>query len=191
MRRLTARETTVLAAGIALAILLILYVGVFGPALTQLSFQQRRVTVAMQDKATLQTIVDRLPAAEQNVAATRQALQRAMQQIPTDIDQPQIVALLSQAMTASRVRLVEITFPSAPTIEATPAATPGLPTVQELAFHLVIEGTWPGTVAFFGQAEALPRLVAVQTIGLTAGGATSGPGPILRAALDVRAFALR
>jgi len=189
MRRLTARETTVLAAGVALAILVILYVGVFGPAMTQLSVQQRRVTQETRDKAALQAVVDRLPAAEQNVAATRTALQRAMQQIPPTIDQPQIIALLAQAMGASRVRLVEITFPSAPTTQAAPAA--GLPTVQELAFHLVIEGTWPNAVAFLGQAEALPRLVGVQTITLTAGGATSGPGPILRAALDVRAFALQ
>ncbi|HLN14167.1 MAG TPA: type 4a pilus biogenesis protein PilO [bacterium] len=191
MRRLTGREITIVAVGAALAIVVVLVLVFFRPAVARLQAAQRQVAASSQQLSQDQSTAARLPQAKAQHAATVAALQRAEQQIPSDLALPQIVALLVQGIDGAGGQFVQLEFPQG--VPAT--ALPGSPLVQALSFTMIVRGTWPQIIEFLHTTEGLPRLIAVDSVSVTKEplqqGAAPTVTPILRAELSLRAFALR
>ncbi len=191
MRRLTGREITIVAVGAALAIVVVLVLVFFRPAVERLQAAQRQVAASSQQLNEDQQTAARLPAAKIQHAQTVAALQRAEQQIPSQLALPQIVALLVQGIDGAGGQFVQMEFP-----QGVPAAAlPGTPLVQALSFTMIVRGTWPQIIDFLHSTESLPRLIAVDSVSVTKEPLQQGTAPtvtpVLRAELTLRAFALR
>ncbi len=204
MRPRTQREIIVVATAAAVGVLLVLYYVVFLPRLTALAQANRQLRAKIAQAADTEQAAARLPAAKRERALEEEHLRAVERQIPGGIEIHKLVADLNRAIEASGVHLVEIAFPEgqpAQAATATPAGAPmaGGPAVanlQEFPFSVRIRGTFDQTVTFLEQVEAMPRIVVVETLGISGQGDLSGgrPGraaPRLEISLGMKTFALR
>jgi Tfp pilus assembly protein PilO len=190
MRRLTAREITIVALGAGLAIVVILGLGVFRPAFARLQAAQQQVAASSAELAADTQTADLLPSVQKTYDTTAASLQHAEDQIPQDIQLPQIVALLVQGIDKAGGQLVGMEFPQG--APATPV--PGTPGVVALQFTMSVRGTWPEIVSFLHSMETLPRLISIDDMNVVkepiGAGVAATATPTLRADLTMRAFAL-
>ncbi len=199
MRPLTRRETVVVVGGAVLAVLLGLYFLAFLPRLTALTQVNRQLRAKSIQLAEVEQTAARLPVAQRQHAETEAQLREVERRIPGSLEVHELVAELNSAMQASGVQLVEIAFPEAQPAQTGPQPRPGAPAgqvvdMQEVPFSLRVRGTFAQTVAFMGQLETLPRVVAVQTLGIsepTSRAAAAFGRSSVDISMDMKTFVLR
>ena len=165
MRRLTGRETVLVAIAAALAVAVPLYGIVFGPEIRTLSAMSRRVQTQTAQLAATEADAERLPDLEKAQAAEAARLAAVDQQIPDAISVSGLMGRLSSAITYSGVQLIEVTFPAG----TQPTPSPTEP-IQELAFTVRLRGTFDRVVGFLGAMEAAPPVAVEQSLSLTGAG---------------------
>ncbi len=191
MRRLTPRESAIVAVGVALAVLIPLYLFVFVPQLSRITALNRDIQMKTRDLGVLGAIAGRYPTVQRQAAEISARLTQIERQIPPQVQVPELVRRIGRAIDASGVQLIEITFPA-----GTTATSPSGSPLQELPFTLHIRGTFGNVIGFMTQLDALSPLVAVQTLGIggettsTPRGSPSG-APSLDISMDMKTFALR
>ncbi len=199
MRPRTQREIIVVAAAVAVAILLILYYVAFLPRLTALAQANRQLRAKIAQVADTEQVATRLPAAKRERELTEEHLRAVEGQIPEAIEVSKLVADLSRAIEASGVQFVEIAFAEGQPAQAgaaTKAGGPAVANLQEFPFSMKIRGTFDQTVTFLAWVEAMPRMVVVETLGISGQGnlSAASPGraaPPLEISLEMKTFALR
>ncbi|HEV2440267.1 MAG TPA: type 4a pilus biogenesis protein PilO [bacterium] len=186
MRQLTARETVLVAAAAALAVIVPLYSFVFAPETAAMSALNRRVEAQNKQLTAIAASAGRLPTLERDHAGVAARLQQEEQQMPSTINVSGLMGRLSAAIAASGTQLVEVTFPAGtqPTASATDP-------VQELALTVRLRGTFGHIVTFLQFVEAAPAVVSEQSLAI-AGGAPPVPGDgALEATVGLKAIALK
>ena|GEM_PF-2321478 len=198
MRPLTPRERIIVTVGAALAVLIPLYLFVFQPQTATLAILNRQIQVKTRDLAEMERVAARLPEAKRLHAAEIARLRAIERMIPSNIEVSDLVALMSRAIDASGVQLIEIAFPQgARSLSDLPAGSPASPAspapslLQELDFSLQIRGLFADIVALMDQVETLPRLVEVRTMDVSDTGGPAGAAPVLTVTLGMKTFALR
>jgi Tfp pilus assembly protein PilO len=183
VKRLTPRETALIAIAAALAVIIPLYSLVFSPELAVLKIAGGHVAAQSHQIAGLNTDAGRLPALERDTAAVEAGLEQAEARIPATISVSGLMSRLSGAISASGVQLVEVTFPQG-TVPAASAADP----VQELPVAIRLRGTFEHVVAFMQRIESTPVIAEEQAIAV-GGGTPPGDGT-LDVTLTMKAIAL-
>jgi len=202
VRPRTQREIIVVAAAAAVGVLLILYYIAFLPRLTALAQANRQLRAKIAQVADTEQVAARLPAARRERELTEEHVRAVEAQIPEAIEVSKLVSDLSRAIEASGVQFVEIAFPEGQPAQAgaaTQAGGPAGPAVahlQEFPFSMRIRGTFDQTVTFLAWVEAMPRIVVVETLGISGQGdlSAASPGkaaPSLEIGLEMKTFALR
>ncbi len=190
MRRLTRREAVLTAIGALVAVVLPLYLFVFMPMVKTIAIMNRQIQVKTRELAEVEVVAGRLPVDQHQRLEIDTRLRAMEQQMPMNISIPRVVGRLSQAIDASGVQLIEVTFPAG----TQPSPQPTGP-VEELPFTLRIRGTFTSVIVLMQHLEAPPRLMVGQTLGISDGGAgsaalsRSGP-PLLDITMKMKAFAL-
>jgi Tfp pilus assembly protein PilO len=193
VRSLTRREAAIVAGCAVLAVVLPLYLWVFLPRLTALRVVTRQVQMHTRELAYLEQAAVRLPGAKHAHDQAEEKLRAIQEQIPRD-KIPELIVLLGHAIDASGVQLVEITFPSGQTPQPFSLGGATNASLTEVPLTLRIRGTFKALVAFMRNVEALPRLVTIQTLGISdVASPASRPGgaPTLGITIDLQAVGLR
>ncbi len=155
--------------GVVAAILIVLLV--FFPQIQEVAAARRDARRKQAELARATALAQQRTEIEQKYAAVKQEAETLLGRIPADPDLPDLIIRLDQAMEASRVDLLQITFVN----ESPPAAgAPGgaVGNVGSLPVQLRVRGTYPQLRALVQALEDSPRLVVVDRMALT--GAETG-----------------
>lgn len=176
MRRLTRRETVLVAIAAAVAVCVPLYALVFGPEIHTLSAMSRRAQAQTAQLTAAEADAARVPDLMRAQAAETARLADVEQQIPGTITVSRLMGRLSGAIAYSGVQLIEVTFPHG--TQPTPSSTEP---IQELAFTVRLRGTFDRVVWFLRAMEAAPPVAIEQSLTL----ATGAPAPPGTGNLDI------
>jgi Tfp pilus assembly protein PilO len=186
VRRLTRRETVLVAIAAAVAVIVPLYAGVFGPEIRTLSTMSRRVQAQTAQLAAAEADAARVPDLERARADEAARVTSVEQQIPGTITVSGLMGRLSGAITHSGVQLVEVTFPEG--TQPTPSPTDP---IQELAFTVRLHGTFDRVVGFLKAMEAAPPVTIEQSLTLAGAGASATGAGNLDITVAMKAIATR
>ena len=185
MRQLTRREIVIVAVAVALAAALGLYRFAFAPELAALALLNRQIESQTRQMASVETAADRLPAVRQEHGVVAARLREIERRMPVNISVSTLIGRLSQAIAASGIQLIEVTFPGG----TQPSASATGP-VQELAYTVRVRGTFGRIITFMRLMEAPPPMAAEQSLNIS-GGAAGGNQAVLEMTIGMKAFALR
>ncbi len=156
--------------GVVAAILIVLLV--FFPQIQEVAAARRDARRKQAELARATALAQQSTETEQKYAAAKQAAETLLARIPADPDLPDLIIRLDQAMEASRVGLLQITFlnESRPPEAGAQSGPEG--NVGSLPLQLRVRGTYPQLRALVQALEDSPRLVVVDRMALT--GAETG-----------------
>lgn len=186
MRRLTSRESIIVAVAAAVAVGITLYTFVFAPEIRTLSLLNRRIAAQTHKLATLEAAAARLPAVQGEHAAVAARLRSVESRMPASISVSGLMGRLSTAIAVSGIQLIEVTFPAG----TQPSASATEP-VDELAFTMRFRGTFAHTITFLQLLESPPPLATEQSLNITDGSPAAPGVNSLDGALTMKAFAVR
>jgi Tfp pilus assembly protein PilO len=165
----------------AVALLLaVWFLLLWGPQGTKLSDAKKRTTAAESQNSELQLRLSRLQAAQKGapeLMAKGEELRRA---IPATPDLAQFILDANDAATAAGVDFLSISpSPPVPPLGAGPA---------EVHLQIAVTGSYTEVINYLDRLDDLPRLVVVDTLGLTPGGGDSASPDDLSVAITARMF---
>jgi Tfp pilus assembly protein PilO len=165
--------------GAAVALLFIWFAFLWGPQGGDLDDAKKRIDAAEETNGALELRLSRLQASQSRapqLQAARDELQRA---IPDDPQLAQFILDANDAASAAAVDFLSIS-PSLPELGAS-----GLP---EIGLTISVTGGYFAVLDYLDRLEELPRIVVVDTLGLTPGGSDDGP-LALSVSISARMFA--
>ena len=175
-----------IAAGSAVALVLVWYLALFSPRTAELGKQRKRLDTANGKVETLRTQLNRLLAAQQAEPIKRAKLERLRTAVPDDPGLAQFILDTNDAANRAGINFISI----APTPPAPAAASPGTASPAgaagarpaEIKLTITISGGYSEVLDFINRVDGLSRIVVIDTLNISAGGssqaaATSGPAP--------------
>ena len=174
------RRLLVFGFGGALLLLAVWFLFLWGPQGNKLSDAKKRTTTAEAQNSQLQLRLARLQAAQKGapeLMATGEALRRA---IPATPDLAQFILDANDAATAAGVDFLSIS-------PAPPVPPPGAGPA-EVHLQIAVTGSYAEVIDYLDRLDDLPRLVVVDTLGLTPGATEGGAADDLSVAITARMF---
>jgi Tfp pilus assembly protein PilO len=153
-----------LGAGIAVVAGVLVGGLVYLPALLDLAAARREIARKDAQLRRATALAQQRPEVERRYAAERLAAEQLLVRIPREPDLPDLILRLDEAIGRSGVELMEITFPPQP--PAAPAAG-GAVSVDALAVHARVRGTYPQIRALVAAIEQSSRLLVIDRVALT------------------------
>ena len=172
------RKAVLIGVGASLALAGLWFLLLWSPQGARLTDARARQEAAAAENSQLEVRAARLVAAEQRRPELAADLETLRVAVP---DAPDLAQFLLDANSASVEAGVD--FISISPTPPTPSATPGLP--SEVALSISVEGGYFEVLDFLDRLSSLPRVVVVDTLGLTA---SDGPGTPLSVSLTARMF---
>jgi len=166
--------------GGAVVLLLVWFMFLWSPQGSKLSDAKKRTANAESQSSQLQLRLSRLQAAQKQapeLMATGEELRRA---IPATPDLAQFILDANDAATAAGVDFLSISpSPPAPPIGAAPS---------EIHLQVTVTGSYAEVINYLDRLDDLPRLVVIDNLGLTPGGAEGSSPDTLSVAIAARMF---
>jgi type IV pilus assembly protein PilO len=172
------RKAVLIGVGASLLLCALWFFLLWTPQSGRLDSARDREVAAAEQNNVLEVRAARLAAAEQRRPELTADLESLRVAVP---DSPDLAQFLLDANSASVEAAVD--FISISPTPPAPSATAGLP--SEIALSINVEGGYFQVLEFLERVSALPRIVVVDTVGLTASG---DPGTALNVTLTARMF---
>jgi Tfp pilus assembly protein PilO len=180
--------------GGALAVLVIWFIFLWSPQGSKISKAKQRKTQAESEQQDLQVRIARFKSLQQQEPQKRAQLENLRVAIP---DEPNLAQFILDANTAANVSGIQFLSispspPAAATGPAGSASAPASPTTPAagappaaINLQLSISGGYFQVVDFVNRLDGLPRLVVIDSLGLTGGAQT---GASLTVSISARMF---
>lgn len=166
--------------GAAVLLLAVWFLFLWGPQGNKLSDAKKREDAAASQNSQLELRLARLQAAQKDapkLMATGEELRRA---VPATPDLAQFILDANDAASAAGVDFLSISpSPPAPPRGAGPS---------EIQLQISVTGSYTEVINYLDRLNGLPRLVVVDTLGLTPGGAEGASAENLSVAIAARMF---
>jgi Tfp pilus assembly protein PilO len=199
-----ARRPVVIGVAAALAVLVIWFLFLWSPQGSKLSDARDRKDNAEREQQELQARIDRLKSLKQDEPAKRAQLENLRVAIPDEPNLAQFILDANSAANVSGINFLSIS-PSPPTAgtatgaassatppttapEASPGAAAPAAAPAVINLQLSISGGYFQVVDFVNRLNDLPRLVVIDSLGLTSGGTGTAGATTLSVAIAARMF---
>lgn len=169
-----------IAAGVALLIVVVWYVGFYSPKSSDLSKAHDDLTAAQASQQTLKAQLSNLRGLEANRAKQQAVLQKLSAAVPPTPDLASFILQANDIATQSGVAWLQVS-------PGLPAAGSGGPATISLSMQL--EGGFYQVYDYLNRLENMQRLVLVDSINLSGKGTAGGaPDPTLSVSITARMF---
>ncbi len=163
--RLRARERALLAVGLGALTVILLTLVLFFPQVQKVAAARRDAGRKQAELARATALAQQESEIERQHAAARAAAELLAARIPTGPDLPDLIIQLDEALTISRVVLLQISFQNEPA-PSTGQSGPAGP-VASLPVQLRVRGSYPQLRALVEILERSPRLVLIDRLALS------------------------
>jgi type IV pilus assembly protein PilO len=172
------KKAVFIGVGASVALTLLWFLLLWSPQGGRLDDAREREEAAAAENGQLEVRVARLSAAEERRPELTADLEALRVAVPDSPDLAQFLLDANGASVEAGVDFISIS----PTPPA-PSATAGLP--SEIGLNINVEGGYFQVIDFLTRVSALPRVVVVDSLGLTS---SEGPGAPLSVSLTARMF---
>jgi len=166
-----------------IAVIALGWTTVVAPARADTSALQERTVQQQQDNAATRASIAALRQQAASLPATQQQIDRIAQQIPDDVELPDILDQLSAAGRADGVDIAGIS-PTAPTLVSSVQGR----SLQAVTIALTAQGSYFALEHYLGRLENLPRAVLVTSLSLRQSAAAGSAAPQVEAQVGLRLF---
>lgn len=163
--RLRARERTLLAVGLGVLTVILLTLVLFFPQVQKVAAARRDAGRKQAELARATALAQQESEIERQHAAAKAAAESLAARIPTGTDLPDLIIQLDEAITISRVVLLQISFQNEPAPATGGQSGPAGP-VASLPVQLRVRGSYPQLRALVEILERSSRLILIDRLAL-------------------------